>query len=608
MSAKQIELDRVVAELNITQSNGVNLKGEIDSLTRHIDDTDKRVIWLENEQTTLSQLWQKTAITISYSDPIANNQALNTYALEFETKRNKLSDFTVQFRHVEDQLFKARESVSQSEQAHHQLDSLVKLHQQQVEHEQKTRDEAQRQLEKIDSETEQQRRSLISHISDCGYVIEPQTDLFSWIEFKQEDFTKWQTNELRFNESQKELAALQSNLAVHQNRLSDIEQILAVENKQLSVQERKLNDLVDKRQEIFGERVVEQERQRSLHALAQSEQELANAQKNFQQVQQEQKAIEGELKIINANLQAAKEQAEKQQEQWNALLEQSQFSSTQAFELALLDHEERTRLTEMKQTLAMALERAQAILDSTNKQCEILLSDKQGQEYQKADKTEVEQRLVELKELIRQVTKREGELANELQSDQRRRQEQQALFDEIEKQTASYEDIQYLHSLIGSSSGDKFRKFAQGLTLDNLVYLANRQLSRLHGRYQLQRSKGEGLELSVVDTWQGDVVRDTKTLSGGESFLVSLALALGLSDLVSHKTSIDSLFLDEGFGTLDAETLDLALDALDSLNASGKMIGVISHVEAMKERIPVQLKVSKKSGLGISELDSTYRL
>ena len=112
----------------------------------------------------------------------------------------------------------------------------------------------------------------------------------------------------------------------------------------------------------------------------------------------------------------------------------------------------------------------------------------------------------------------------------------------------------------------------------------------------------------MVDTWQGDVVRDTKTLSGGESFLVSLALALGLSDLVSHKTSIDSLFLDEGFGTLDAETLDLALDALDSLNASGKMIGVISHVEAMKERIPVQLKVSKKSGLGISELDAVYRV
>lgn len=105
---------------------------------------------------------------------------------------------------------------------------------------------------------------------------------------------------------------------------------------------------------------------------------------------------------------------------------------------------------------------------------------------------------------------------------------------------------------------------------------------------------------------QADAVRDTRTLSGGESFLVSLALALALSDLVSHKTRIDSLFLDEGFGTLDSETLDTALDALDALNASGKTIGVISHVEAMKERIPVQIKVKKINGLGYSKLESAF--
>ncbi len=117
----------------------------------------------------------------------------------------------------------------------------------------------------------------------------------------------------------------------------------------------------------------------------------------------------------------------------------------------------------------------------------------------------------------------------------------------------------------------------------------------------LQRQQGGELELDIVDTWQGDTRRDTRTLSGGESFLVSLALALALSDLVSHKTSIDSLFLDEGFGTLDPETLDVALDALDSLHASGKMIGVISHVEGLKERIPVQIRVHKGSS-GLSTL------
>jgi len=105
-----------------------------------------------------------------------------------------------------------------------------------------------------------------------------------------------------------------------------------------------------------------------------------------------------------------------------------------------------------------------------------------------------------------------------------------------------------------------------------------------------------------LDAWQGDATRDTRTLSGGEGFLVSLALALALSDLVSNKTSIDSLFLDEGFGSLDGDTLEIALTALDSLNASGKMIGIISHVEALKERIPAQIRVEKGGGIGHSRL------
>ena len=141
--------------------------------------------------------------------------------------------------------------------------------------------------------------------------------------------------------------------------------------------------------------------------------------------------------------------------------------------------------------------------------------------------------------------------------------------------------------------------------VDHLLQLANQHLARLHGRYLLRRKKLGELELDIVDGWQGDVARDTRTLSGGESFLVSLALALALSDLVSHKTSIDSLFLDEGFGTLDGDTLEIALSALDTLNASGKMIGIISHVEALKERIPAQIRVEKGGGVGHSRLSQT---
>lgn len=176
---------------------------------------------------------------------------------------------------------------------------------------------------------------------------------------------------------------------------------------------------------------------------------------------------------------------------------------------------------------------------------------------------------------------------------------------EMKQASQQVEDWGYLNALIGSKEGDKFRKFAQGLTLDNLVWLANHQLTRLHGRYLLQRKASDALELEVVDTAGRRRARYANVIQAAK-VSGQLALALALSDLVSHKTRIDSLFLDEGFGTLDSETLDAALDALDALNASGKTIGVISHVEAMKERIPVQIKVKKINGLGYSKLDKAF--
>lgn len=199
-----------------------------------------------------------------------------------------------------------------------------------------------------------------------------------------------------------------------------------------------------------------------------------------------------------------------------------------------------------------------------------------------------------------------GKVQQKIKNDQDNKSKQQHLLTQIASDQIALDELAYLNSLIGSADGAKFRKFAQGLTLNHLVYLANEQLNKIDGRYQLQCKQSDTLSLEVLDTWQGDTVRDIETLSGGESFLVSLALALALSDLVSSKTSIDSLFLDEGFGTLDNDTLEIALDALDNLNASGKMIGIISHVEALKERIAVQIKVEKQSGLGVSCLDSHF--
>lgn len=151
-----------------------------------------------------------------------------------------------------------------------------------------------------------------------------------------------------------------------------------------------------------------------------------------------------------------------------------------------------------------------------------------------------------------------------------------------------------LRQYIGDASGNNFSGFAQSLTLQNLIGLANLRLQKLSDRYILDKPGNDSEGLYVLDTYHGNQARAVSTLSGGETFTVSLALALALSDLASRNVRIESLFIDEGFGTLDAETLESAVAILERLqDESSKTVGVISHRPEMKERIPVQIQVEK---------------
>ncbi|MCA9684760.1 MAG: nuclease SbcCD subunit C [Myxococcales bacterium] len=152
-----------------------------------------------------------------------------------------------------------------------------------------------------------------------------------------------------------------------------------------------------------------------------------------------------------------------------------------------------------------------------------------------------------------------------------------------------------LRDVIGSASGDKFQRFAQSLTLELLLAQANASLRDLKPRYSLARVPNHDLELQLIDHDLGDEVRSIRGLSGGETFLVSLALALALASLSAEDCRIDSLFIDEGFGSLDAQSLDVAVSTLDALQAEGRQIGVISHVPGLAERVGVEIQVQPQS-------------
>ena len=187
----------------------------------------------------------------------------------------------------------------------------------------------------------------------------------------------------------------------------------------------------------------------------------------------------------------------------------------------------------------------------------------------------------------------------QLAQDNVRRENAQAMMGEIEKQQLVELRWGRMNELIGSADGKKFRNYAQQFTLDVLLGYANSHLHHLAKRYRLERvvaATGPSLGLMVRDQDMGGEVRSVNSLSGGESFLVSLALALGLASLSSNRVRVESLFIDEGFGSLDSETLRVAMDALDGLQSMGRKVGVISHVQEMTERIATRIVVQPAGG------------
>ena len=191
--------------------------------------------------------------------------------------------------------------------------------------------------------------------------------------------------------------------------------------------------------------------------------------------------------------------------------------------------------------------------------------------------------------LIENLTTRQ----NQIEVDDKNRKKlaaQQKLLEEARKESTIWNRLRLL---IGSHDGAKFRRYAQSISLDILIRHANQHLTRLSDRYRIQRCKEEELQIEIEDLHQASVTRPMASLSGGESFLASLALALGLSELAGRNVRIESLFIDEGFGSLDSEVLDIAIGALEGLHQNSKSVGVISHVELLKQRITTQIKVEK---------------
>lgn len=550
--------------------------------------------------------WKNTNVDLNLTLDITDQRGLNDYlegvnkrTCQLETEIKQLQQFQANEQKFNDELknintdlqtITNRLGINREKQSNNQSE-IVRL---------------QESVDKYQLEIESLRNKVIPELSAVNLQLPNNDNIKEWNSTLQQALTAW-----RFHHNERQnTSTLCGELVINETHLSKtIKQLQSDTDQQLRIiaqlKQQQLENQTE-RQKIFANKQPETERQNARQQVKLAESTLEKVGLSYTAILTKSSELSGNIKSAHVQNSALLDESKQVNSAWLKHLVESVFSDESGFLDAVLTEQAQEDLSKLQQTLDTAvIEKNQALKDCDSALIQLQQGEKQ-QTYAQLPLDKVIENIDNLTIQNNENSEAKGAITAKFELDESNRQAQTALLKEIEKLETEYQDIAYLDALIGSAKGDKFRRFAQGLTLEYLITLANNQLTRLHARYLLQRNPDEELGIMVLDTWQGDAVRNTKTLSGGESFLVSLALALGLSDLVSHKASIDSLFLDEGFGTLDSETLDVALDALDGLNASGKMIGVISHVEAMKERIPVQIKVNKMSGMGLSTLDPEF--
>ncbi|MEM7571508.1 MAG: AAA family ATPase [Bacteroidota bacterium] len=364
--------------------------------------------------------------------------------------------------------------------------------------------------------------------------------------------------------------------AEHQQLTQRIEE----QQAEMSKWEKQISDLLGGLGLSTAKQRLEQAENSCRQAQQQSELALETAQTKLAGQEQDLKRIEA------AHLTLKKDIA-KQEKKLQTALKKIGIKELAIAREQLLPVQEEQRLRERLQQLDLAM--------ATNQEVQQQLLQQQKEIVRQLppelDREELLESLRKAQQEFEAAKERMGGLRQQLHQDDQNRKDAGELMKAIDEAAEELTRWQRLNELIGQKDGGKFRNFAQGLTLARLVQLANRHLEKLNGRYLIHKPADQDLALQIIDTFQADNRRPTSTLSGGESFVLSLALALGLSDLAGRRTRIESLFIDEGFGTLDSSSLEMVMSSLENLRAEGKTIGLISHVPALRERIHHQIRI-----------------
>ena len=457
-------------------------------------------------------------------------------------------------------------------------------------------------LKDLQTALEELKKSFRQEFESVNLVWDGQPTLPGEIDTR---ISQWQSAAAKINSSASTGGILENELKNLGVQLKTAESEIAVLAQRIQKAEQELNAVKTERFAKFGDKNTAKE-------IQSAQQQLNAAQEEYNRLNAAHSSAQATLNSEEQNLEALDRRGEERRPRLAEAEKQFLAACTEAgmtpesFRASLLPESELTTLSAER----ARLHEQERNLAARKKKLEDDLAGLRQSLPKSAAQEEIIAQLAELQTALAENRKQAGALDNELNRNRQLRaelKERADKLDELRKTGAVWAE---LDAMIGGIDGQRFRRIAQGITLDYLLVSANGILARMNNRYELIRSDDNDnvLDIDVIDHFQGDGIRPCANLSGGERFQVSLALALGLSSMAGEKIRVDSLFLDEGFGSLDPDSLEMALNTLANLQRQeGKLIGIISHVQNIGDNIPALIEVipenggrSRLSGAGIS--------
>lgn len=454
--------------------------------------------------------------------------------------------------------------------------------------------------------TAQQWQQQVQHIVECLSEAEQhawqqsssQTAKQTWsiLDVRAKQLEQQEQLSQRFEQQQQELKMLTANFEQMAKQIDEIDQNL----KEITLKGQQNNEkAVSLIQQMTGLSDIKPHEWLIEHDVKRQQQQTAyhEAKQRFEQTRQhfeQQKQALDQLKHQHQHTAEHQQQVNEQIQNW--LKAHADFQTTDLTALMQINSAQEQDIRNRLNHAERLLSEASSALKTMEEQLSEHLQTQPDIEYEKLVSL-IQDNIAELKAQL-EVRDR---LKLKLEVHQQNLAKQQQYAEQIQNIQQEEHRWSKISGLIGDAKGKEFRDYAQQYHLDILVEHANQQLAMLSQRYTLKRLD-QSLSLAIIDHDMDGETRSVASLSGGESFLTALALSLAIANMASGSMKIESLFIDEGFGTLDASSLHMVMNALDQLQNQGRQVILISHIQEMHERIPVQIQV-KPLGAGASTIE-----